>query len=164
MIKKILFTVLLISSSLFAQNEIQNKESLGVQNLSSQLRGLLSQEMVSLEKAMKEIFSSMIVGDYDTIEKIAVNIKNSFILKQKLTSSQKEELHTKLPQSFIKLDSSFHKDAQMLQHVSSIKNQELTSFYFNKMLNTCVSCHQTFAQERFPKFKSLSQAISEEHH
>lgn len=164
MFKKTLFTVLLVSSSLFAQNEIHYNESMGVQTLSSQLRGVLSQEMLALEKAMKEILSSMLAGDYETIEKTAVNIKNSFILKQKITSSQKKELHTKLPQNFIEQDRAFHNDAQMLQHVSSMKNPELTSFYFNKMLNACVSCHQTFAQEKFLKFESLSQTMSEDHH
>jgi cytochrome c556 len=161
MLKKVSLTVLLISSTLLAQNKEHHNESMGVKTLSSELRVLLSQEMVALEKAMKTILSSMIAGDYTSIEETAVKIKNSFILKQKLTSTQKEELHTKLPQSFIAQDKEFHNDAKMLQHVASNKNPELTSFYFNKMLNACVSCHQTFAQEKFPLFKLIE---NQNHH
>lgn len=164
MLKKVSVAVLLISSTLFAQNKDHHMEPMGVQTLSSELRVVLSQEMIALEKAMKTILSSMIAGDYTTIEETAVKIKNSFILKQKLTSTQKEELHTKLPQSFIAQDSAFHNDAAMLEHVANIKNPELTQFYFNKMVNACVSCHQSFAQEKFPLFKPLNPTQSVHHH
>lgn len=157
MLKKVSLTILLISSSLLAQNNDKHIEPMDIQTLSSQLRVVLSQEMIALEKGMKEIFSSMIAGDYEKIEKTAGNIKNSFILEQKLTQNQKEELHSKLPEAFLTLDSTFHKDAEMLEHVANIKNPELTQFYFNKMTNACVSCHQSFAQEKFPLFKPLNQ-------
>ncbi|MFA6789725.1 MAG: hypothetical protein WC149_10820 [Arcobacteraceae bacterium] len=156
MLKKVLLAVLLISSSLLAENKNIHNEPMGVQTLSSQLRVVLSEEMIALEKGMKEIFSSMIAGDYEKIEKTATKIKNSYILKQKITQNQKEELHTKLPEAFLTLDNTFHKDAEMLEHVANIKNPDLTSFYVNKMTNACVSCHQSFAQEKFPQFKPLS--------
>lgn len=164
MLKKVSVTVLLISSTLLAQNKEHHNKPMGVKTLSSELRVVLSQEMIALEKAMKTILSSMIAGDYTSIEETAVKIKNSFILKQKLTSTQKEELHTKLPQSFIAQDSAFHNDAAMLEHVANIKNPELTQFYFNKMLNACVTCHQSFAQEKFPLFTLLSQKQNVQHH
>lgn len=161
MLKKVSLAVLLTSSTLLAQNKEHYNEPMGVATLSSEVRVVLSQEMISLEKAMKAILSSMIAGDYRTIEETAVKIKNSFILKQKLTPVQKEELHTKLPQSFIAQDSTFHNDAAMLEHVANIKNPELTQFYFNKMLNACVSCHQSFAQEKFPLLKPIE---NQNHH
>ncbi|MFA7083102.1 MAG: hypothetical protein WC141_01065 [Arcobacteraceae bacterium] len=162
MLKKGLLTAFLATSSLLAQNHISN-EPMGVQTLSSQLRVVLSQEMLAIEKGMKEIMSSLIAGDYQAIEKTAANIKNSYILEQKLTSAQKEELHTKLPQAFIDQDSAFHNDAKMLEHVANSKNHELTHFYFSKMVNACVSCHQTFAQEKFPLFKTLVKENSHTH-
>lgn len=164
MLKKISLTILLMSSSLLAENNDNHNKPIGIQTLSSELRVVLSEEMISVEKGMKEIFSSIIAGDYENIEKTAATIKNSYILKQKLTPSQKEELHSKLPEKFIDLDSAFHNDASMLEHVANIKNPELTSFYFNKMTNACVSCHQNFAQEKFPKFKPLSQEKNNSHH
>lgn len=164
MLKKVSLSILLISSTLLAQNNDKHTEPMGVQTLSSQLRVVLSQEMIALEKGMKEIFSSMIAGDYEKIEKTAGNIKNSFILKQKLTQNQKEELHTKLPEAFLALDNTFHNDAEMLEHVANIKNPELTSFYFNKMTNECVSCHQSFAQEKFPLFKPLDSKENTHNH
>ena len=162
MFKKVLFTACFIASSLLAQNHTVS-EPMGVQTLSSQLRVLLSQEMLGIEKGMKDIMSSIIAGDYENIEKTAKNIKNSFILEQKLTSAQKQELHTKLPQSFIKQDSAFHNDAKMLEHVANSKNPELTHFYFTKMVNACISCHQTFAQEKFPLFKTVVEENSHSH-
>lgn len=161
MLKKVSLAVLLTSSTLLAQNKEHYNEPMGVSTLSSEVRVVLSQEMISLEKAMKAILSSMIAGDYTRIEETAVKIKNSFILKQKLTPVQKEELYTKLPQSFIAQDSAFHNDAAMLEHVANIKNPELTQFYFNKMLNACVSCHQSFAQEKFPLLKPIE---NQNHH
>lgn len=162
MLKKVLFTACFITSSLLAQNHTVN-EPMGVQTLSSQLRVLLSQEMLAIEKGMKDIMSSIIAGDYENIEKTAKNIKNSFILEQKLASSQKEELHSKLPQAFIEQDSAFHNDAKMLEHVANSKNPELTHFYFSKMVNACVSCHQTFAQDKFPLFLTKKSKNSHEH-
>lgn len=162
MLKKGLLAAFLATSSLLAQNHIAN-EPMGVQTLSSQLRVVLSQEMLAIEKGMKEIMSSLIAGDYQAIEKTAANIKKSYILEQKLTSAQKEELHTKLPQAFIDQDSAFHNDAKMLEHVANSKNPELTHFYFSKMVNACVSCHQTFAHEKFPLFKTLVKENSHTH-
>lgn len=164
MLKKVSLTLMLISSTLLAESHINHNEPMGIPTLSKELRVTLSQEMIALEKAMKEILSSMIAGDYIAIEKTAVKIKNSFILEQKLTLTQKEELHSKLPQSFIEQDRVFHNDASMLEHVANIKNPELTQFYVNKMLNACVSCHQNFAQEKFPLFKPLSKKSNEHSH
>ncbi len=155
MLKKALWTLFFIVPTLWAnQQHTQHNTPMGITTLSEHLRGVLSEEMIALEKGMKEIFSSMIAGDYEHISTVASKIQHSFILEQKLTPQEKEELHTKLPKDFIALDQTFHNDAQKLHHVSSAKNPELTSFYFNKMTNACVTCHQNFAQEKFPKFNT----------
>lgn len=164
MLKKALVSLLLIVPTLWAnQQDMQHTTPMGIPTLSEHLRAVLNEEMVALEKGMKEIFSSMIKGDYKNIEEIAATIQHSFILEQKLSSQEKEELHTKLPQNFIVLDRTFHNDAQMLQHVANAKNPELTSFYFNKMTNACVTCHQSFAQEKFPKLNTLLDNTLDHH-
>lgn len=164
MLKKALVSLLFIVPTLWANQEhAQHTAPIGISTLSEHLRVVLNEEMLALEKGMKEIFSSMIKGEYEHIEKIATAIQHSFILEQKLSSQEKEELHTKLPENFIVLDRTFHNDAQMLQYVANAKNPELTSFYFNKMTNACVTCHQNFAQEKFSKLNTLQDNTLDHH-
>ncbi len=125
----------------------------GVEALSPELRSLLSQEMTALQKGAMSLVPALASGNWDEIEKISKKIKNSYILKQKLTKEQAKELHSKLPPAFIELDKSFHKDAGMLMHVAEKRNAELVNFYFSKMINACVNCHSKFATHRFPALK-----------
>ncbi len=125
----------------------------GVEALSPELRGLLSQEMTALQKGVMSLVPALASGNWGEIEKISKKIKNSYILKQKLTKEQAKELHSKLPPAFIELDKSFHKDAGMLKHVAEKRNAELANFYFSKMINACVNCHSKFATHRFPALK-----------
>ena len=60
--------------------------------------------MQAVELGMKDIISANLAGDTKAISTIAMKIKESFILKQSLTKSQKHELHTKLPSDFIRQD------------------------------------------------------------
>jgi hypothetical protein len=90
-----------------------------------------------------------------------MKIKKSFILKQKLTKAQKEELHRVLPQQFIEMDMDFHKSAGMLAHAAEMKNADVVNFYFFKMHTACVSCHSKYAAERFT---GLKKSRDEEHH
>lgn len=142
-------------------NEMHTKT--GVEALSPELRGLLSQEMTALQKGMMSLIPELASGNWSEIEKIAKKIKGSYILKQKLTKEQAKELHSKLPPAFIELDKSFHKDAGMLMHVAEKKNAELANFYFSKMNNTCVNCHSKFATHRFPALKIKKSTVEHRH-
>ncbi|BBG65748.1 hypothetical protein NNO_1045 [Hydrogenimonas sp.] len=135
----------------------------GVEALSPELRELLSQEMKALQKGMMSLVPELASGNWSGIEKIAKKIEESYILKQKLTKEQAEELHSKLPTSFIELDSSFHKDAGMLVHVAKNRNAELANFYFFKMNNACVNCHSKFATHRFPALKTKKSSSGHKH-
>ncbi len=125
-----------------------------VQSLSPELRALLQQEMTAIESAMQSIISAYVSGDLDKIEGIARQMENSFILKQKITESQKQELHEKLPQDFIEKDKQSHRYAGMLEMVSSDREVELVGFYYTKLLESCVSCHSDYATHRFPGLKN----------
>jgi len=125
----------------------------GVEALSPELRSLLSQEMLALEKGMHSIFSNLIAGDYEKIALKAEKIQNSFILKQKLTPSQRKELQSKLPQAFIQLDQSFHEMAGELLNAAEFEDEEASVKLYSKMSRTCIQCHSTYAQERFPSFQ-----------
>ncbi|MBV1872385.1 MAG: hypothetical protein KUG83_07535 [Gammaproteobacteria bacterium] len=122
----------------------------GVGLLSPGLRGLLVQEMQSLQDGMVSIIPAYHSGNWEEIEITARKMKNSYILKQELTKNQATELHSVLPHEFIKKDQQFHYLAGMLEHAAKSKKSELINFYFSEMNASCVGCHATFAIHRFP--------------
>ena len=124
----------------------------GVEALSPNVRGLLSQEMLHIEKGMQQIFSNIVRGEYETIAKTAEDIQNSFIFKKKLTDAQRAELKAKIPQSFIKTDFAFHQLAGKLSMAAEYGDKETVQKYFSEMTQTCVKCHSTYATQRFPVF------------
>jgi len=155
MFKFITFLTLILSIYSYAGEKIEER---GVESLTPELRILLTQEMGAIKKGMEDIISNFISGDFEKVEKTANNIKDSFILKKKLTPSQKKELGTKLPASFVEMDRGFHKDAGMLAEAAKNRNTEVASFYFAKMTNDCMNCHSKFAKSRFPFFKNISKS------
>jgi hypothetical protein len=129
--------------------------------LSPDLLALLNQEMGLIQQGMMDIVPAISAGEWDKVSTIGQKIKASFILKQKLTDTQKKELHRVLPQQFIEMDMDFHKSAGMLAHAAEMKNADVVNFYFYKMNAACVSCHGKYATERFP---GLIKGGDEEHH
>ncbi len=142
---------LILLFSLLSTSFLANSET-GVKSLSPELQKLLRSEMRAIDQGMKDILSAQISGDLEEVSHIAHDIKNSFVIKQKLTTQQKHELHKKLPKSFLMLDKKFHNYAGMLSHVAVEQHAELVGFYFTKMTDLCVDCHSQFAKHRFPKF------------
>ena len=136
-----------------ASSLIANETTDEVTKLSSGLKTLLSQEMIEVERSMKSIFSNMIAGNYEDIEKEATGIKNSFILKKKLTQEQKHELHTTVSTEFISQDKAFHATAGKLATAAEFEDKEDINKYFNQMTNSCVKCHSIFATHRFTNFE-----------
>ena len=121
----------------------------GIQ-ISPDLKLLLNQEMAAIQDGMMALVPAMAAGEWDEAATIGKNIKASFIMKQKLTKAQKEELHRVLPPSFIEMDQGFHKSAGMLAHAAEMKNADVMNFYFSKLNQACISCHAKFATDRFP--------------
>lgn len=130
--------------------------------LSPDLLALLNQEMGLIQQAMMDIVPAIASGEWGKVSSIGKKIKASFILKQKLTEAQKEELLRVLPQQFIEMDMDFHKSAGMLAHAAEMKNADVVNFYFYKMSAACVSCHGKYATGRFPGLANGSD--EEEHH
>ena len=137
--KRSTFLTLLMAVSLYAG---PNKE---VQSLSKELRELLSSEMLQIEKGMHQIFSSMVRGEYEKVNKLALQIRDSFILRKKLTQSQKAELR-QLPKAFLELDQSFHETAGDLANAAEFGDRDTVVEYYQKMTLKCVQCHATFAK------------------
>ncbi len=130
----------------------EESKKTGVEALTPELRGLLQQEMRAIETAMKDLVSHHAAGDFKTIEQLASQIENSFILQQNLTQDQLHQLHTVLPDDFLQQDQQFHYDAGMLQHVAANKKPELVAFYYGQLLESCGSCHRVHAKHKFPLY------------
>ena len=141
-----------------------------VETLSPALRTLLSREMRALQNAMQSIMPAYISGQWQEVADIAKQMKNSYILQQNLTDTQMHELHSSLPDAFLKLDQQFHYLSGMLSHAAEMEKPELVGFYFSKLSESCVSCHAQFASHKFPAFavqrssENLSEDPSEKHH
>jgi len=162
--KKIaLITMLTVLSSSMSAGNVKQ----GVEELSPGLRTLLSKEMLGIEKGMKDIFSYTITGKYNDIEKVAMQIHKSFILKQNITKDQVKEIKTKIPKDFIKLDKKLHNYAKELASAARKKDAVLVNFYTYKMTESCVSCHSLYVKKRFPSFtlnnKSLANTMKKAH-
>jgi hypothetical protein len=154
-IRIIIFSLALLPSLSYAEgvdSHEAKKNISGIESLSPELRELLKNEMLALQKGMMSIIPAYVAGNWSEIENIAQEMKNSYILKKSLTDKQVKELHTSLPESFIKLDQHFHYLAGMLNHAAKSKKSELVGFYFSKLSENCVSCHAQYAVHKFPAF------------
>jgi cytochrome c556 len=137
-----------------------NPDAVNAQHLKSQVSqgahlspgslSLLNQEMGLIQKGMMDLVPAIAAGEWNKVATIGKKIEASFILKQKLTEAQKEELHQVLPEQFVEMDKDFHKAAGMLARAAEMKNADVVNFYFYKMNDACVSCHGKYAAERFP--------------
>jgi hypothetical protein len=151
-IRIILLTILLPTMS-FGEDKLEHEEhdnTSGVEMLSHDLRGLLSKEMQALQSGMMSIIPAYISGNWGEIETIAGKMKSSYILKQSLTESQANELHSLLPHEFVEKDQRFHYLAGMLEHAAKNRNPKLINFYFSEMNESCIGCHVEFATHKFP--------------
>ena len=65
----------------------------GVEALSPELRGLLSEEMKALQAGMISIIPAYISGNWSEIETTAQKIKSSYILKKSLTEKVRKPVN-----------------------------------------------------------------------
>ena len=144
--------IIMISLLIFTHSLNANEKS-GVESLSPQLRTYLSEEMLAIQKGMKDIFSYTISGQYDDIATLATKIKNSFILKKSLTKAQANELKTKLPKDFLIQDQAFHELAGKLAQAAEFDGPQEITQAINTMTNSCVKCHSIYAKSRFTSFE-----------
>jgi hypothetical protein len=151
-------TLVCLLSSAYADDTTR-----GVEALSPELRALLQKEMIAIDAAMKSIVSLNAAGDTQKISQIAKQMKESFILKQSLTTAQRHELHNALPVDFIRQDEEFHYYAGMLEHVAEKSKAELIGFYYGRLFEACSSCHQVHAKHRFSNFGGADQEVKHEH-
>jgi len=152
-----LLVAVALTSTVFAYADVDDDSAKSVENLSPDVRELLSEEMLAIQDGMMSVITAYASGDYAQIAAIAQSIKDSYILQQKLSQHQMHELHSNLPESFIQLDKQFHDYAGLLADAANGRDRELVGFYFLKLIESCSGCHSQFAQHRFPAFREQSE-------
>lgn len=132
-----------------AQNDLQ---------LTPQLMELLRAEMQALLTGIQSLATGIATADWKNVADISAQIRASYILDQKLTPAQREELNTSLPEHFKRLDSDFHLEAKKLEAAATSHDQQLVTFHYYRLIETCTDCHALYAALRFPGFKPSTEA------
>ncbi len=118
--------------------------------LSEEYRALLRSEMQQIQAAMQQLLPLMVQRLGSKAAPIAEQIHKSFILKQSLSPEELKELTGSLPKGFVKLDRSFHKTAKELSRAFQDDDYAEAARVYSKMVRSCVECHTSYAQKRFP--------------
>ncbi len=131
--------------------------------LSPKLRGALVAEMAGLKTGMAELTGSLATGDWPRAHQRALAIRDSYILKQKLSRAELAELEHALPPDFQELDARFHRHAEALAHAAENHDGELAGFYLGRMVEGCIGCHARYATHTLPGFKAGPLAAGHGH-
>jgi len=134
----------------------------GELELSAGLMDLLRTEMREILSGVQSIPSGIARADWKEIADISKKIKSSYILAQKITPEQKQELQHRLPEYFKKMDENFHLEAGKLESAARNHDPQLVAFHYYRLIESCTSCHSTYATGRFPGF--LPETKIEHHH
>lgn len=120
--------------------------------LTPRLKQMLSDEMLSVRQATKQILDGLIVGDHSLVATQAQQIHDSFILDRALTEQDKKDLMKAASPEFLTLDGAFHLTAQKLANAALQKDYELQRFYYSRLVDSCQTCHSQYATDKFPAF------------
>ncbi len=131
--------------------------------ISPELTELLREEMRGISGGVQTLVTAIATGDWKTIADTSAQIRASYIMEQKLTAAQKQELETALPEVFKIMDTNFHREAANLGRAAEARDAELTSFYFYRMVESCVACHSAYAVTRFPSLAAGAADEPQEH-
>lgn len=119
-------------------------------DLTPKLRDLLRQEMLSIERASKDILSALIAGDDAGVAELAQNIHDSFILQQSMTPQDKQDLMAAVPEDFVARDRAFHQLSADLAQAASAGERDAQHAEYGRMIEACTACHARYATDRFP--------------
>lgn len=126
--------------------------------LTPKLRAALLAEMAGLKAGVAELSVSLASGDWEKTAERAARIRDSYIMKQKLSRAELEQLERSLPADFVAMDQRFHQHAEGLAQAAHRQDHELAVFYFAKMLEGCGSCHARYAAHTFPGYRRQESA------
>ncbi len=148
------------STAAIAADEMHHSHQQKPKAIPQEIKILITQEMQALQQGMRELIPAMVSGNWSQLEGIGRQMRDSYIIKQKLTKAQKKVLHAALPEAFKKADQAFHRSAGMLSDAAKEHNMEQVVFYYSEMATACVNCHSQHATDRFPALASTPQVTS----
>lgn len=119
-------------------------------DVSPELKKILTEEMKAIQKGMQELIPAMASGDGLKVAEIGAKLEGSYIMAQKLSPKQMEELHQGLPEGFVAMDEEFHHFAGALTHAAYMKHWDMVALFYSKLTEACVNCHSAYAAEKFP--------------
>lgn len=126
--------------------------------LSPKLRTALQAEMVAVRDHTAQLATRIPAGEWPAVAEHAGRIRDSYIMKQKLTHAELAQLEQRLPAEFQALDAAFHRHADGLARAAHEHDYELAVFYFARLLDGCGSCHARYASHRFGGFAGAPAA------
>jgi hypothetical protein len=85
-------------------------------------------------------------------------MRAGYVLAQKLTDAQREELERMLPAAFLERAGEFHEFAGGLADAAREHRAPLVPIYFYKLTESCVGCHAHYAAHRFPGYAQPPEA------
>lgn len=118
--------------------------------LTPELRAVFIAEMQQLDAGLQRTVSGVVRADWNAVEHVALEMKGSFILEQRLGAEQREELERALPEGFLGLDRALHEEAGRLAAAARERDAERAAFEAQRISSTCLSCHAQYARHRFP--------------
>jgi hypothetical protein len=163
--KKSIVVLLLITSlsiPLTGMTEDRHAAAAGTQvpvlALTPKLRAALVAEMGGIRQGMSVLAPALAMGEWETVAGQAERIRDSYIMQQKLSPAELQELERVLPADFVVRDAGFHQHAEGLAHAARAHNSELAVFYFSRMLEGCGACHARYATHVLPGYRSAEPA------
>jgi hypothetical protein len=120
--------------------------------LSPELQEMLRAEMRQIAAATQALPLALATADWRTIERIGAEIRGSYVLEKQLSPSQRKAFEQGLPDQFKVIDQDLHQRADRLRAAAAAHDAELVAFHFYRLLETCTTCHATYAGARFPAF------------
>lgn len=118
--------------------------------LPANLLHLLQQEMQQIESGMQLLLDYLARGEAQNAADIAMQIHDSFILKQSLSQQELQQLVSILPTGFVHMDRAFHSNAKKLAEAAQQNDFTTSIKIYGDRAQACVSCHAQYAPEKFP--------------
>ncbi|MBF0448298.1 MAG: cytochrome c [Magnetococcales bacterium] len=124
--------------------KIDGQESLV---LSAEVRKRVVEDMAQLNQAFGQILQALIIGDHHALE-------NSADAIEKLTAHEDQNPDKGwweddgFPPEFIRLRRRLHRFAAQLTRAAQDQDLATEQFLFNRVLDTCLGCHQTYSTPR----------------
>ncbi|MCO6412485.1 MAG: hypothetical protein J5I92_07045 [Thiogranum sp.] len=118
------------------------------------LREALVAEMAGLRQSIAALAAQLATGEWAQAAENARQVRDAYIMKQKLSDAELETLMRLLPAQFVALDGRFHRHAESLAHAAEAHDGDLTLYYFGKMLEGCQQCHSLYATHTLGGFEA----------